>query len=124
MSKFGIKEALDALGVKKRNNGVSTGSKWMRSSGALIDSFSPVDGKLIGSVYSADEATFEKVVAKSQEAYREWRKWPAPKRGEVVRQIGEQIRKYKEPLGKLVSYEMGKSYQEGLGEVQEMIDIC
>ncbi|HEY8935564.1 MAG TPA: aldehyde dehydrogenase family protein, partial [Cyclobacteriaceae bacterium] len=71
-----------------------------------------------------DEKVFAKVVAKSQQAFKEWRKWPAPKRGEVVRQIGVALRKYKEPLGKLVSYEMGKSYQEGLGEVQEMIDIC
>jgi aldehyde dehydrogenase (NAD+) len=124
MTNFGIREALSQLGVSKRNPGVSTGSKWYRSKGTAIDSFSPVDGKLIGSVSSADEDTYNKVVKASVAAFIEWRKWPAPKRGEVVRQIGEALRKLKQPLGKLVSYEMGKSYQEGLGEVQEMIDIC
>jgi len=124
MKDFGIKEALSKLGIRKSNLGVSTGSKWYRSTGGLIRSYSPADGRLIGSVYAADEKTFGKVVVKSQEAFKEWRTWPAPKRGDVVRQVGEALRKYKEPLGKLVSYEMGKSYQEGLGEVQEMIDIC
>jgi aldehyde dehydrogenase (NAD+) len=124
MKNFGIQEALSTLGVKKRNPGVSTGSKWYKSTGPLLESVSPVDGKLIGAVYAADEKTYHKVVAKSAEAFKEWKKWPAPRRGEVVRQIGQALRKYKEPLGKLVSYEMGKSYQEGLGEVQEMIDIC
>jgi aldehyde dehydrogenase (NAD+) len=124
MKEFGIKEALATLGIKRNNPGVSTGSTWYKSTGGLLESYSPVDGKLIGSVYQADEKVFAKVVVKSQQAFKEWRKWPAPKRGEVVRQIGVALRKYKEPLGKLVSYEMGKSYQEGLGEVQEMIDIC
>ena len=124
MQKFGIQQALTVLGVRKKNPGVSTGSKWFRSSGVLIDSYSPADGKLIGSVYQADEKTFAQVTNRSAEAFKEWRKWPAPKRGEVVRQMGVALRKYKEPLGKLVSYEMGKSYTEGLGEVQEMIDIC
>ena len=124
MQKFGIQEALSSLGVKKKNPGVSTGSKWLKSTGALIESFSPVDGKLIGAVYEADEKAYRQVVERTTEAFREWRRWPAPKRGEVVRQVGEALRKYKEPLGKLVSYEMGKSYTEGLGEVQEMIDIC
>lgn len=123
MKGFGIKEALSTLGIKSKNSGVSTGSKWYKTT-EWIESYSPVDGKLIGSVSAADEKTFRAVVEKSSEAFREWRKWPAPKRGEVVRQVGEALRKYKEPLGKLVSYEMGKSYQEGLGEVQEMIDIC
>jgi aldehyde dehydrogenase (NAD+) len=124
MKNFGIKEALSTLGIKKKNYGVSTGTKWFRSKGVLLESYSPVDGRLIGSVYSADEKTYHQVIEKSAEAFAEWRKWPAPKRGEVVRQLGEALRKYKEPLGKLVSYEMGKSYTEGLGEVQEMIDIC
>ena len=124
MKDFGIREALSQLGIKKNNSGVSTGSKWYRTRGPVIESYSPVDGKLIGTVRSCDEVTFEKVVARSQEAFKTWRTWPAPKRGEVVRQIGDALRKHKEPLGKLVSYEMGKSYQEGLGEVQEMIDIC
>jgi aldehyde dehydrogenase (NAD+) len=124
MKNFGIQEALTTLGIKKKNPGASTGSTWYKSSGVLIESFSPVDGKLIGAVAGADEKSYHAVVTKSVEAFREWRKWPAPRRGEIVRQIGEALRKYKEPLGKLVSYEMGKSYQEGLGEVQEMIDIC
>lgn len=124
MKDFGIKEALSTLGIRKNNLGVSTGSKWYRSTGGLIESYSPADSKRIGSVYAGDEKTVEKVVAKSLEAFKTWRTWPAPKRGEVIRQVGEALRKYKEPLGKLVSYEMGKSYQEGLGEVQEMIDIC
>jgi aldehyde dehydrogenase (NAD+) len=124
MKNFGIKEALSSLGIKKSNLGSSTGKKWFKSSGKLIESYSPADGKLIGGVYAADEKVFNQVVETSKKGYKEWRKWPAPKRGEVVRQVGEALRKYKEPLGKLVSYEMGKSYQEGLGEVQEMIDIC
>ncbi|HEY9049038.1 MAG TPA: aldehyde dehydrogenase family protein [Ohtaekwangia sp.] len=124
MKNFGIKEALDTLGIKKNNPGTSTGKKWYKTTGAAIESYSPADGKLIGAVYATDEKTYHQVVEKAQSAFKEWRKWPAPKRGEVVRQIGEALRKYKEPLGKLVSYEMGKSYQEGLGEVQEMIDIC
>jgi aldehyde dehydrogenase (NAD+) len=124
MNNFGIRKALDDLGVKRSNYGVSTGSKWFKTTGKAIASFSPVDGKVIGSVYATDEKAYRKTVATSLDAFKEWKKWPAPKRGEVVRQIGVQLRKYKEPLAKLVSYEMGKSYQEGLGEVQEMIDIC
>jgi aldehyde dehydrogenase (NAD+) len=124
MKNFGMKEALSALRIKNSNLGTSTGTTWCKSSGKLIESFSPADGKRIGGVYSTDEKTFQKVVDKSKEAFKVWRTWPAPKRGEIVRQIGEALREYKEPLGKLVSYEMGKSYQEGLGEVQEMIDIC
>ncbi len=124
MEQFGIKEALKTLGVKNSNLGISTGAKWIKSKGVYIGSYSPVDGKLIGKVQTADEASFNKVVLQSRKAFQEWRLVPAPKRGEVVRQIGVALRKYKEPLGKLVSYEMGKSYQEGLGEVQEMIDIC
>ena len=124
MKNFGIKSALDTLGVKKRNLGTSTGAKWYRTTGKLLESYSPADAKLIGAVYATDANQFEKVVQQAQAAFLVWRTWPAPKRGEVVRQIGEALREHKEPLGKLVSYEMGKSYQEGLGEVQEMIDIC
>ena len=124
MQNFGIKEALTTLGIKATNIGTSTGKNWIRSKGESISSYSPVDGKLIGKVQATDEKAFEKVVVQAKKAFVEWRQIPAPKRGEIVRQIGEALRKYKEPLGKLVSYEMGKSYQEGLGEVQEMIDIC
>lgn len=121
---FGIHEALNVLGVNKHNAGVSTGSTWLESSTNKLVSVSPVDGNTIGTVAEATEEEYEKVIQKAEEAFKKWRLVPAPKRGEVVRQIGEALRKYKEPLGKLVSYEMGKSYQEGLGEVQEMIDIC
>ena len=124
MRNFGINEALATLGVKKANQGVSTGQSWIRCGGAKIESYSPVDGKLIGTVQGADERACRQVVEAAALAFREWRKWPAPRRGEVVRQIGQALRDYKEPLGKLVSYEMGKSNTEGLGEVQEMIDIC
>jgi aldehyde dehydrogenase (NAD+) len=124
MKNFGIKAALSALGVKKSNPGVSTGLNWIKTKTSPIESFSPVDGQLIGAVLPADEKAYRQVIERAQDGFREWRKWPAPKRGEVVRQIGDELRKNKESLGKLVSYEMGKSYQEGLGEVQEMIDIC
>ena len=115
---------LKALKINPTNNGVSTGLKWIETKGEVIDSYSPVDDKLIASVSTTDRATYDAVIAKAKEAFKEWRMWPSPKRGEVVRQIGEALRKNKEPLGKLVSYEMGKSLQEGYGEVQEMIDIC
>lgn len=119
-----IQEILETLGIESINNGASTGGKWFKTRGEKIDSYSPVDGKLIASVNSATEADYEAVILKAQEAFAEWRMIPAPKRGEIVRQLAEKIREYKDPLGKLVSYEMGKSLQEGLGEVQEMIDIC
>ena len=117
-------EFISALQIKKTNPGVSTGSKWMESKGAPITSASPVDGKVIASVAGADRDSYDNVVKQAEKAFRVWRSWPAPKRGEVVRQIGDALRKNKEPLGRLVSYEMGKSLQEGYGEVQEMIDIC
>ncbi len=120
-------EALDflsVLGLEDKNPGVSTGLQWFDGKGKYLTSNSPVDGQLIGKVKSATAGEYEEVVEIAQEAFKAWRKVPAPKRGEIVRQIGEELRAYKEPLGKLVSYEMGKSYQEGLGEVQEMIDIC
>ncbi len=115
---------LKKLGIQKTNSGVSTGAAWIGSKGEKITSMSPVDGKVIAAVTVADKKGYDLAVAKAQVAFELWRTWPAPKRGEVVRQIGEELRKYKEPLGKLVSYEMGKSLQEGMGEVQEMIDIC
>jgi len=115
---------LSKLGIEKINEGASTGTKWIKSNGGKIDSYSPVDGKRIASVKSVDRDNYDAVVAQAQAAFTEWRTWPAPKRGEIVRHVGEALRKYKEPLGKLVSYETGKSLQEGYGEVQEMIDIC
>ena len=114
---------LKKLKLKKKNNGTSTGLK-STASKTYIDSYSPVDGKLIGSVSVTTKADYEKVVKTSQKAFETWRMIPAPQRGEIVRQYGNELRKYKDELGKLVSYEMGKSLQEGWGEVQEMIDIC
>ena len=119
-----ITNILQALNIQPDNQGVGTGSQWISSKGEKIASYSPVDGQLIASVEAADKDSYETVVAKAQEAFAAWRQWPAPKRGEVVRQIGEALRSQKENLGKLVSWEMGKSLQEGYGEVQEMIDIC
>ena len=115
---------LTSLQVQVKNKGVSTGTKWLASKGGAIDSYSPVDGKLIASVKSADKDSYEAVLLQAQKAFAAWRQWPAPKRGDIVRQIGEELRLQKHALGQLVSYEMGKSLQEGLGEVQEMIDIC
>jgi aldehyde dehydrogenase (NAD+) len=115
---------LMTFNIQSINNGASTGQDCWNTTGALIDSYSPVDGKLIASVKSATASDYDRVIKTAQAAFLEWRQIPAPKRGEVVRQLAERIRFYKEPLGKLVSYEMGKSLQEGLGEVQEMIDIC
>lgn len=117
-------EFLKTLGIQEHNSGVSTGLTWLTSSGEKIKSYSPVDGKKIGTVTAADKESYEKVMQQAEAAFKHWRMVPAPKRGELVRQVGEALRQYKEPLGKLVSYEMGKSLQEGMGEVQEMIDIC
>jgi len=115
---------LQELNLQTENKGVSTGANWLPSNGETLQSYSPVDGKLIASITSADKESYEQVIKFAEEAFTYWRTVPAPQRGEIVRQIGEAMREYKEPLGKLVSYEMGKSLQEGYGEVQEMIDIC
>ncbi|MFI5124772.1 MAG: aldehyde dehydrogenase family protein [Chitinophagales bacterium] len=115
---------LKQLGIRPDNKGTSTGIEWLDDSSASISSFSPVDGKQIALVSATGKAAYDQVVSKAREAFHLWRTWPAPKRGEIVRQIGEALREKKPALGRLVSYEMGKSLQEGLGEVQEMIDIC
>ncbi len=121
---FGMKETLAKLSIHEMNSGVSTGTRWLETGGEQAESFSPNDGKIIAKIKLANKGDYEKVIQSAQHAFTSWRKSPAPHRGEIVRQIGEALRKYKEPLGKLVSYEMGKILQEGLGEVQEMIDIC
>ena len=116
---------LKTLGIKDKNFGSSTGTKWIDStSESELKISSPTNGKYIASVYQASEEDYEKLVATAEEAFKFWRTVPAPGRGEIVRQIGLKLREYKEPLGTLVSFEMGKSLQEGMGEVQEMIDIC
>jgi L-aminoadipate-semialdehyde dehydrogenase len=133
-------EFLTALKIENENAGTSTGLQWFPSGGSSrasspassrasshassLVSFSPVDGKQIAAVATTDREGYEAVVSAAQAAFAQWRSWPAPRRGEIVRQIGEALRHHKTDLGKLVSYEMGKSLQEGYGEVQEMIDIC
>ena len=119
-----IKKVLSTLGIEKTNDGAATGTKWLKAGGEVIESFSPADGKRIGAVIGVTRKNYDAVVEQAAAAFPEWRMWPAPRRGEVVRQIGEALRKNKQALGTLVSYEMGKSLQEGLGEVQEMIDIA
>ena len=120
-----MKDFLRSLGIKPINAGTASGQEFFKTESAeKITSFTPVDGSEIAQVFTTTREEFDRVVEKSREVFLEWRMTPAPQRGEIVRQIGLALRKYKEPLGKLVSYEMGKIYQEGLGEVQEMIDIC
>ena len=120
---FDVSAMLRKLKIKDSNNGVSTGNQSF-GSGPSIDSYSPVNGKLIASVNTATKEDYERVMKAAGEAYPVWRNIPAPKRGDIVRQFGDKLRMAKQELGELVSYEMGKSLQEGLGEVQEMIDIC
>lgn len=120
-----ISTVLSQLGIENINPAYSTGNTWASlGHGNTIDSFSPVDGHKIAAVHSASRQDFDQVVEVAQQAFLSWRTVPAPKRGEMVRQFGEALRANKEALGALVSYEMGKSLQEGFGEVQEMIDIC
>lgn len=121
---FGIQEALNALNIKEENPGVAAGQQWFETKEALISSVSPVDGRIVAKSGATDKETYEQIIEKAHKAFQVWRLKPAPYRGEIVRQIGDRLREKKASLGKLVSYEMGKSYQEGLGEVQEMIDIC
>lgn len=119
-----IQDILRQLDISNINSGVSTGTVWLDAKGETIQASSPVDGKDIAAVKTASHDDYDAVIRQAQDAFKAWRLWPAPRRGEVVRQIGEALRKNKQALGKLVSYEMGKSLQEGYGEVQEMIDIC
>ena len=120
---FGISEALHQLGIKEINHGTSTGINSF-GNGEILESYSPVDGQLIGKVITSTKEDYETAMQKATEAFKTFRLMPAPQRGEIVRQFGQKLRDKKEALGKLVSYEMGKSLQEGYGEVQEMIDIC
>lgn len=120
-----INHILNQLEINAVNGPYSTGSQWGQPTNTyLFDSVSPVDGKKIASVYSTSPQEYDHVIATAQQAHKHWSKIPAPKRGEIMRQFGEALRRQKDNLGTLVSYEMGKSLQEGLGEVQEMIDIC
>ncbi|RED48744.1 L-piperidine-6-carboxylate dehydrogenase [Seonamhaeicola aphaedonensis] len=125
---FSIRTVLNTLGIESLNEGTSTGTNSFSTNGSdnvpIIESYSPVDGLLIASVVATSKKDYETVIDAATAAFKSWRMVPAPQRGEIVRQFGDKLRDHKETLGKLVSYEMGKSYQEGLGEVQEMIDIC
>ena len=115
---------LKDLGIGKSNSGTCDGVNWFSLDSTERHILSPVDGNLIASVFETNKKSYEKLIDTSKKAFKKWRKIPAPKRGDIVRQIGNELRLNKDSLGKLVSYEMGKSLQEGLGEVQEMIDIC
>lgn len=119
-----MNDILKELHIDGNVSGVSTGTRWLKAEGEKISSYSPVDGSLVGTLTSAAVSDYDKVVNTAAGAFKEWRMWPAPKRGEIVRQIGSELREQKAALGRLVSFEMGKSLQEGYGEVQEMIDIC
>lgn len=120
-----VSKILEQLGIKEINSSFSTGQSWGKiKKGKIKDVISPIDGKKIATVELADDSDYEKVILTGQKAYEEWRRMPAPARGEVVRKIGEKLRIYKKSLGALVTLETGKIYQEGLGEVQEMIDVC
>lgn len=122
---YSAKETLSKLGINELNEASSTGQVWASPATAEVrEIYSPADGQLIAKVKMATEAEYNAMMEKAQEAFAYWRTVPAPKRGEIIRQYGNKLREYKQPLGELVSYEMGKILQEGLGEVQEMIDIC
>lgn len=118
-----MQDILNRLGIASQNGGVFIGNQQL-GSGEVIASVSPVDGATIASFSTATAQETDQAISAAQNAQKQWQKTPAPLRGEVVRQFGNALREHKADLGALVSYEMGKSYQEGLGEVQEMIDIC
>ena len=120
-----MNELLKKLSINVDNYGACSGSNgWVdNSSGKKISSLNPSTGEIIASVYESTTEDYNAIVKKSLEAYDEWRKVPAPLRGQLVREMGEALRDYKDPLGSLVALEMGKIKQEGDGEVQEMIDI-
>ncbi|HAW57831.1 MAG TPA: aldehyde dehydrogenase family protein, partial [Bacteroidales bacterium] len=121
---YGVEETLKRLGLSEINKGVTTGTLWYETNGPITESVSPINGSVIGKVRNATLEDYEMLIKKAQAAFKEWRLVPAPKRGEIVRQIGIALRENKADLGKLVTLEMGKIYQEGMGEVQEMIDMC
>lgn len=122
--KYGIPAMLKKLGITEINSGVSTGTKWLKTGGDITESISPIDGVPIARIQNSTLKDYEKVMKSAQNAFKTWRAIPAPSRGEVVRRIGNALRENKNDLGRLVTYEMGKILQEGMGEVQEMIDIC
>ncbi len=119
------RSVLEKLGIQDVNPGACWGPDgWIQGTGDPVPSINPATGETLASVVPADEAAYEAVASKAHESFLTWRMLPAPKRGEVVRQLGDALREFKEPLGDLVTLEMGKIRAEGHGEVQEMIDIC
>lgn len=124
-------QILTKLGIKERNSGACC-RKWIAMSPStsspnhhrILSSINPANGKKIAEVIKASEYNYEKVVSMAKESFETWRMMPAPQRGEIVRQIGEELRSLKKELGALVTIETGKILSEGEGEVQEMIDIC
>ena len=117
---------LEILGIKEINYGATTGSSdsWLETKGSILTSYSPIDGKPIAQIIQATKQDYNSIMEKAEKAFQKWRKMPAPKRGQIVKEIGLKLQEYKEPLGELITLEMGKIKQEGLGEVQEMIDIA
>ena len=120
--KYDVQAILGRLGIEKVNYGAYNG-EWF-GNGKKIQSISPINGEVLAEVIQANEEDYEKVITAAQKAFETWRMFPAPRRGEIVRQIGEELRKHKDDLGALVTLEMGKILPEGKGEVQEMIDIA
>ena len=117
---------LEKLGLREINPGACIGpEQWIEDpDGDLLVSYNPTTGEPLAKVIQASPSTYEKVAASAHREFQSWRGVPAPKRGQVVRDLGDAIREFKEPLGDLVSLEMGKIRPEGHGEVQEMIDVC
>jgi aldehyde dehydrogenase (NAD+) len=116
-------QILSSLGISAKNDGTAIGQNW-KSTSNYISSSSPIRNQHLAEVNSTSEELYNEAITQAQKAFTSWKNVPAPKRGEYIRQFGNALREEKETLGALVSLEMGKSYQEGLGEVQEMIDIC
>ncbi|NIQ95529.1 MAG: aldehyde dehydrogenase family protein, partial [Desulfuromonadales bacterium] len=119
-----MEDILRELGIEQSNPGVGVGRRWLEGKGEPLVSVSPIDGTALGTVRRASLAEYEEVIDSAVRAFREWRQVPAPRRGEIVRQIGEAVREKKSALGALICLENGKLRAEGEGEVQEMIDIC
>jgi aldehyde dehydrogenase (NAD+) len=117
-----ISELLASLGIEEDNSGAFCG-QWLDTQGSLVESINPTTGDVLATIRTATADDYETVAAATEEAFLQWRAWPAPKRGEVVRQLGDALRQKKDALGRLVTLEMGKILSEGLGEVQEMIDM-
>src|SRR5579863_5786040 len=118
-----VAHTLEALGLRRDNPGAFDG-QWIETKGDRLDSENPATGEILASVTMATEEDYERVASTTVAAFREWQQWPAPRRGEVVRKLGEELRQHKQELGRLVSLEVGKVLSEGLGEVQEMIDMA